>query len=308
LQTKDQDEPGRARAPVLSTWKNLSAEVDAPSPSLSLSLVFHHRPLHPRFISSLESSRLIFKPAAVSRPNVAPLKTMRFVNAGYRYRHLCLVARRISFRINPTKPVTSPRTPLDGGSFFLAASAIGLFTRARVSGGANRSLARARTHYSRIRPLTARSLLFPDGPWRYRTMRDRRLRPRSRDGTLRFVISLIYFQILSVTARIDRSVARSIGWPAGRRMIVTREHPPGDPGACRMTPQMTLRRKWLAAATADDDAASRGDLAMKSSLETTMVIADVRESQKNRSERSMRQISVSNALPRVGSLTFNRES
>jgi len=74
-----------------------------------------------------------------------------------------------------------------------------------------------------------------------------------------------------------------------------------------MTPQMTLR-KWLAAAAVDDDAASRGDLAMKSCrVETTTVIADLRQSEKKR----RRALSVSGAsLFRVSDriVTFNRES
>jgi len=90
LQTEDRDEPGRARAPVLPA-KPL--QVDALSLSLSLS---HRRPfLARRFISAF--SRLIVPnvPFLGKREmSLPPLKTMRFVSASYRYRHLCLVAER----------------------------------------------------------------------------------------------------------------------------------------------------------------------------------------------------------------------
>jgi hypothetical protein len=75
LQTEDRDEPGRARAPVLPA-KPL--QVDALSLSLSLSrLIVPNVP----FLGKREMS-------------LPPLKTMRFVSASYRYRHLCLVAER----------------------------------------------------------------------------------------------------------------------------------------------------------------------------------------------------------------------
>jgi len=184
--------------------------------SLSLSFVSHRRPfrspLHPD-----EFSRLI--------PNVPPpppflgkremSKTMRFVNAGC-YRHLCLVARRI-----PSKPALCYRGALavlgdvteDSARWHSGhSSSRRPQSNASVSGGAaNRSLARGRILLADPRASVNRalsSLLFSDGKVDWCT----RDRPRPRDGILRFVISLIYLQILSVAARpIGRSIGRSSG-------------------------------------------------------------------------------------------------